>query len=352
MKKLLLIEDNPEMRENTAEILELANYKVITAPNGRKGVELAATEKPDLIVCDIMMPDLDGYGVLYLLSKNPETIGIPFIFLTAKAEKSDMRKGMSMGADDYLTKPFEEMELLNAVEARLRKNEVFKKEFNKDVESLHEFLAQAKGLEELSKLSADRKIHHFKKKEMIYMEGDDPYGIVFISKGKAKTFKTNENGKEFITGMHGEGDFIGYTDLIENSEYRESAEALENVEISIIPKQDFFALLYSNRDVAAKFIKMLSNNLRESEDKLINLAYNSVRKRVADALITLQRQYMSNNVEPSAFSVSREDLASMVGTATESVIRTLSDFKEEKLIEIRDKNIYILDGDRLSKMKN
>lgn len=352
MKRILLIEDNKDMRENIAEILELANYTVVTAPNGRIGVELAGKESPDLIICDIMMPDLDGYGVLYLLSKNPATSGIPFIFLTAKAEKGDMRKGMSMGADDYLTKPFEEMELLNAVEARLRKNEIFKKEFTKNVEGLNEFLAKAQGLEELSKLSAERKVHHFKKKEMIYMEGDEPNGIVFISKGKVKTFKTNEDGKEFITAIHNEGDFIGYIDLIENTEYRESAEALEETEISIIPKQDFFALLYSNRDVAAKFIKLLSNNLQEMEEKLINLAYNSVRKRVADALIALQNQYAHHNEKSTAFSVSREDLASMVGTATESVIRTLSDFKEEKLIDIKDKNIYILNPERLARMKN
>ena len=352
MKKILLIEDNNEMRENTAEILELANYEVITAINGRSGVEKAAKEIPDIIICDIMMPDLDGYGVLYLLSKNIETAGIPFIFLTAKAEKADMRKGMSMGADDYLTKPFEEMELLNAIEARLKKNEVFRKEFSKNLEGLNEFLEQAKGVEELHKLSQDRKVHHFKKKEMLYMEGDEPNGIIFINKGKVKTFKTNENGKEFITSLHLAGDFIGYIDLIENSEYRESAEAMDEVEICVIPKQDFFALLYSNRDVAAKFIKMLSNNLRESEDKLINLAYNSVRKRVADALLSLHLRYQVNGEAKSVFSVSREDLASMVGTATESVIRTLSDFKEEKLIDIKDKNIHILDSIKLGKMKN
>ncbi|TAH41993.1 MAG: response regulator [Bacteroidetes bacterium] len=352
MKKILLIEDNNEMRENTAEILELANYQVLTAVNGRSGVEKAAKEIPDLIICDIMMPDLDGYGVLYLLSKNIDTAGIPFIFLTAKAEKADMRKGMSMGADDYLTKPFEEMELLNAIEARLKKNEVFRKEFSKNLEGLNDFLEQAKGLEELHKLSEDRKVHHFKKKEMIYMEGDEPNGIIFINKGKVKTFKTNENGKEFITSLHLSGDFIGYIDLIENSEYRESAEAMEDVEISVIPKQDFFALLYSNRDVAAKFIKMLSNNLQETEEKLINLAYNSVRKRVADALIALHNRYKIESEPETKFSVSREDLASMVGTATESVIRTLSDFKEEKLIDIRDKNIHILDSEKLGRMKN
>jgi CRP-like cAMP-binding protein len=352
MKKILLIEDNADMRENTAEILELANYKVITAPNGRVGVEKASKEYPDLIICDIMMPELDGYGVLYLLSKNPSTASIPFIFLTAKAEKADLRKGMSMGADDYLTKPFEEMELLNAVEARLRKSDIFRKEFTKNIEGLNEFLAQARGLEELSRLSADRKVHHFKKKEMIYMEGDEPNGIIFVVKGRIKTYKTNEDGKEFITGIHKEADFIGYIDLIENSEYRESAEAMDESEITIIPRQDFFSLLYSNRDVAAKFIKLLSNNLQETEDRLLNLAYNSVRKRVADALMTLQQRYGAARDANSGFSVSREDLASMVGTATESVIRTLSDFKEEKLIDIREKSIFILNPDRLSRMKN
>lgn len=351
MKKILLIEDNKEMRENTAEILELANYIVITAPNGKIGIETAVKEIPDLIVCDIMMPDLDGYGVLYLLGKNNITSNIPFIFLTAKAEKSDLRKGMSMGADDYLTKPFEEMELLNAIETRLKKSELFKKEFTKNVEGLNDFLRDAKGLSELEALSKDRKILSFRKKEVIYMDGDEPSGIIFITNGKVKTFKTHEAGKDLITGIYNEGEFIGYNDIIENKEYSETAEALEDSEIIIIPRNDFFALLYSNRDVAAKFIRMLSNNLQESEARLINLAYNSVRKRVADALITLQEHYLQNG-KTTPFSVSREDLASIVGTATESVIRTLSDFKEERLIEIKEKQIYILNYEKLSKLKN
>jgi CheY-like chemotaxis protein len=100
-KTVLVIDDNTDIRENTAEILELAGYKTLTAENGKKGVEAAAKSKPDLIVCDIMMPELDGYGVLHLLRKNPDTINIPFIFLTAKTERSDFRKGMEMGADDY-----------------------------------------------------------------------------------------------------------------------------------------------------------------------------------------------------------------------------------------------------------
>src|SRR6188474_2924588 len=102
--RILLIEDNPDIRENTAEILEMSNYLVDTAENGKLGIEKALAQKPDLIICDIMMPVLDGYGVLHLVNKNQQLAGIPFIFLTAKSERTDFRKGMEMGADDYITK--------------------------------------------------------------------------------------------------------------------------------------------------------------------------------------------------------------------------------------------------------
>jgi CRP/FNR family transcriptional regulator, polysaccharide utilization system transcription regulator len=249
MKKILLIEDNPEMRENTAEILELAKFQVITAVNGKEGVKLATTEKPDLIICDIMMPELDGYGVLHMLTKDASTASIPFIFLTAKAEKGDYRKGMGMGADDYLTKPFDDMELLSAVETRLRKNEMMKAEFIRTSEGLDEFLNGISN-DQLAQLSGSREARTFRKKEIIYNEGGIPKSIYFVNKGKVKTFKSNEDGKEYITGLHKEGDFIGYTTLLEGSPYSESAAALEDSEIVVIPKEDFFNLMYSNREIA------------------------------------------------------------------------------------------------------
>src|SRR5678810_422287 len=144
MKKILVIEDNNEVRENIAEILELSNYKVLTAENGKIGVELALSELPDLIICDIMMPVLDGYGVLHLLNKHVDTYGIPFIFLTAKAEKTDLRKGMEMGADDYLTKPFDSIELLNAIEIRLKKAESIKQHADKDESNINAFIDNAR----------------------------------------------------------------------------------------------------------------------------------------------------------------------------------------------------------------
>src|ERR1700741_732731 len=151
MKKILLIEDNKDIRENTAEILKLAQYDVITARNGKEGVEMAQKEKPDLIICDIMMPVLDGHGALHLLSKNEETSGIPFIFLTAKAERSDFRKGMEMGADDYLTKPFDDVEVLQAVESRLKRSDMLRAEFSKNMEGLNKFFDEIKEIDELKK---------------------------------------------------------------------------------------------------------------------------------------------------------------------------------------------------------
>ncbi len=135
MKKILVIEDEPEMRRNLLAILKLERFEGLGAENGRRGVELARREKPDLILCDVMMPELDGYGVLNELRKDPATVTIPFIFLTAKDQKHEVRNGMNLGADDYLTKPVAKADLLQAIRARLERQQqqstpVFKPEFS------------------------------------------------------------------------------------------------------------------------------------------------------------------------------------------------------------------------------
>lgn len=351
MKNLLLIEDNNEIRENTAEILELAGYKVRTAENGKIGVELALQQKPDLIVCDIMMPVLDGYGVLHLLNKNPELTGIPFIFLTAKAERNDFRKGMEMGADDYITKPFTDIELLNAIESRLKKTELLLKNYDAGIHGMEDFISDFKG-NALEDLAAHRSQNNYKKKQVIYAEGNHPGRLFYIEKGKVKTYKTNDNGKDLTVGLFNEGEFFGYTALLEETVYKETAQAMEDCVVSIIPKEDFENLLRSNREVMQKFIKLLANNITEKENQLLGLAYNSLRKRVADALLTLSSKYQKEDAEKFTMHISREDLANIAGTATESLIRTLSDFKSEKLIEIKDGNISILDQKKLAAMLN
>src|SRR5688572_5955937 len=246
MKKILLIEDNKEMRENTAEILELANYKVFTAKNGKDGVEVAQKEKPDLIICDIMMPVLDGYAVLHLLAKNSETAGIPFIYLTAKAERTDFRKGMEMGADDYITKPFDDIELLNAVETRLKKSDMLKEEFASNAEGVNDFLNQARTNGKIDLTKGERETQVYKRKQMIYSEGRHPSHLFFVVKGKVKSFRTNDDGKELITAIYKDGDFMGYTALLEETTYADNAEAMEDSEVMMIPKSDFYALLNSD----------------------------------------------------------------------------------------------------------
>lgn len=344
MKKILLIEDNDDVRENTAEILELSNYQVFTAPNGKDGVEIAFRELPDLIVCDIMMPVLDGYGVLHMLSKNPQTSAIPFIFLTAKSEKSDFRKGMEMGADDYITKPFDGIELLNAVEARLKKTEALRKNFTHDAQGLNEFLQSAQQSGRVQLTSEEREVNNYKKKQTLYTEGQRPVAVFFIIEGKVKVSRTNEDMKELITNIYGPGDFFGYTAILEETNYKDNAEILEDAELMLIPRKDFLELINNDPTVARQFIKLLTHNVVEKEESLLNLAYSSLRKKVANGLIQVLTKFRD---EKGTLEISRENLANIIGSATESLIRTLSDFKSEGLIDIRHGKIIIVDEKKL-----
>jgi DNA-binding NarL/FixJ family response regulator len=141
MKKILVIEDEPEMRRNITALLRYYDYQPIGAENGRVGVEAARREKPDLILCDVMMPELDGFGVLQALQTDALLARIPFIFLTAKGEKDDLRSGMNLGADDYLTKPVANADLVRAIEARLRRSEQqVNREFRPDFSSTEPLL--------------------------------------------------------------------------------------------------------------------------------------------------------------------------------------------------------------------
>ena len=349
MKSILVIDDNADIRENTAEILELAGYQVTTAENGKKGVEQALKSKPDVIVCDIMMPELDGYGVLHLLRKNPEAQNIPFIFLTAKTERSDFRKGMEMGADDYITKPFDDIELLNAVEARLKKADILSQNYSAGSQGIKDFIKDVKDSGILTQLSDQYESQSYNKKTTIYQEGKRPRFLYYVLSGKVKGFKSNEDGKEYITDLFGDGDFIGYAAIIEDRNYDDSTEVLESAEILQIPKDDFLQMIYTDINIATKFIRLITQNVKEKEDRLLNLAYSSLRKRVAKALVDIHSKFNKGG-DVKLTVISREDIAHYVGTATESLIRTLSDFKAEKLIEIKDGKITIPDPEKLSRM--
>ncbi len=339
MAKILIIEDNQDVRENIAEILDLAGHETDTAENGKIGVEKVVDNTPDLILCDVMMPELDGFGVLKIIGKNPKTASIPFIFLTAKTEQTDFRKGMGLGADDYITKPFDDTELLDAIEIRLRKSEHIKKSFARTPEGLNQFYDDAKAHNDLIKLSENREERNLTRKTKVFEEGQRANWLYFISKGKVKAYKTNEFGKELITHIYSNGDFFGYVPLITDSTYEESAAVIEDSTLVLIPKSDFNLLLFGNREFGVQFIKMLANQVSETEENLINLAYDSVRQKVARALVILYYKYQQDN--QARFSILREDLAALAATAKETVIRTISDFKEEGLMTIEDNDIVI-----------
>ena len=344
MKKVLLIEDDMALRENTAELLELSNYEVTTAPNGRIGIDLAIANPPQIVVCDIMMPEVDGYGVLEALSSNPSTSHIPFIFLSAKTEHKEIRKGMDMGADDYLTKPFEEEELISAIESRIAKatilNNISKEEpVAKEEDSL-------RSLNELKNFFDDEGGElSFNKGALIYKEGEHSNMIYLILKGVVKTHKMDESGKELITGLLKADDFLGFTSFIENIAYLESATAIEDTVVVGVSKNELKEVLEKSKNVSLELMELLTDNLAEIKGQLLQMAYSSVRKKTAQTI--LQFAVILNKKPEEGIKIARNDLASVAGIATESLIRTLSGFKKEGLIEIEGRNIRLIDVEGL-----
>jgi CRP-like cAMP-binding protein len=254
-----------------------------------------------------------------------------------------------MGADDYITKPFEDIELLNAIEVRLKKAAVLDNKYPSSMQGINQFISDVKNSGLINQLAEQYDVESYTKKQTLYQETKRPKFLYYLVKGKVKGFKTHEDGKEYITNLYSDGDFIGYPALIEEKNYDDNAVVLEDSEIMQIPKEDFLKMIYGNMDVAAKFIRIITQNVKEKEERLLNLAYSSLRKRVAKALIDIQSKFNNENIK-SPLEISREDFAHYVGTATESLIRTLSDFKSEKLIEIKEGKISVINNDKLKNL--
>lgn len=349
MTKILLIEDDTILRETTAELLELSNYEVRTASDGMKGVEVAKAYQPDVIVCDIMMPELDGYGVLKTLTEEPGTQGIPFIFLTAKTERKDVRKGMELGADDYLTKPFEEQELIGAIESRLAKIAILK-EATVVIESVEANAeSEIQTLHQLKNFIDDNGMEtSYSSGESIYREGMHSNTAYLILKGVVKTHKLDEMGKELITGIYKADDFFGFTSFTKNIAHQEYATVMEETLLVAISTQKLKELLEKNNALAMELMQVLSENLTEAKAQLLEMAYGSVRKKAAHTILKFAEK-LQKDAEGN-LHILRSDLASVAGMATETLIRTLSSFKKEGLISINNRNIKILDMEALTKV--
>lgn len=330
MKSILIIEDQLELRENLSEILMLSGYEVYAAPDGKSGIKEALENNPDLILCDVMMPDLDGYGVLKIVRDNAQLKNTPFLFLTAKTDERDFRKGMGLGADDYITKPFDDTELLEAIALRIDRrptNDGFTKHFFNETEA-------NKKLEELlSKVE----MRMYPAKSELFSNNGRPMHLFTIKKGFVKELVTNNSGKELIIKVSKPGDYLGLSQLFYNDDtYDHKAVALTDVEVALNDAADVRSLILNSNELAILFTRKIIDSKSKLVHKLMHQSYSSVRKKVANALLEVYHAF-----DEKELHVGRDVLANLAGTAKETVIRTLSDFKSEGIISI-EHNIITL----------
>jgi DNA-binding response OmpR family regulator len=346
--KILIIEDNYDVRENLGEILHLAGYEILLAENGKKGAASAIANLPDLILCDIMMPELDGYAVLRILSKNELTENIPFIFLTAKTEWSDLRKGMTLGADDYITKPFDDIELLDTIEMRLKKRAASEgiETGNSKIKTIGSWEQIASSLPEQLLREEPRLI---RKKDMVFTEGQNIRNVFLIRSGKAIATKVDHYGKEVVTRLYHSPMIIGIDSAFSGQRYHETVKAFEDLEIIPIHSEEIIPHILHHPMLAHFFLKEMASNQAHADEKLLLQAFGSVRMKLAATLVDLYSFYQDGR--QAIIPVSREDLASMAGTAKETIIRCLSEFKEEGLITIQGSDIRIESIQKLSDLR-
>ncbi|WP_299113945.1 response regulator [uncultured Winogradskyella sp.] len=348
MTKVLLIEDDTVLRENTAELLELSDFNVITSPNGKIGLKDAKKHLPDVIVCDIMMPELDGYQVLNRLSKHNKTKHIPFIFLSAKTEHSDVRKGMNLGADDYITKPFTEGELISAIKSRLAKASILKEQGQDNVNNYLEE-DELCSLNDLKNFFDDYgEEFRFNKEDIIYREGEHSNFIYLITEGAVKCHKLDTQGKELATGLYKEDDLFGYTSFTHNLPHRETAKAIKNTKLVGISIIQLTKILNDNHKVVIALIDLLTDNISNFKEQLLEMAYSSVNKRTANTIIQFAEKINRKPDDP--IKISRNDLASVAGIATETFIRTLTNFKNKGIVKSEGRNIVVLDLEALKQI--
>jgi DNA-binding response OmpR family regulator len=348
MNTILIIEDDEILRENTKELLELSNFRVITAINGKIGAQKAINNRPDLILCDILMPVWDGYKVLKVLRSQEDTKLIPFLFLTARTDMADVRFGMNLGADDYITKPFKEQELIQAVQKRLEKFDLLRHHPVEDSKNLR--AGRISTIQELKTHFRDigSKLH-FKRKKIIYREEDHATHVYLIEKGIIKCFKMDSDGKELITALCKKDEFFGFYSFRESLPYGETTTALEGGRAYYIPRKHFVEIFNENPDLTLEFANLFTDALTNMRQHLLDTAYGSVLKKTVHTLLQYAEKMLNGTSD--TINVARNDLACVAGISTESLIRSLSVLKKDKVIEIDGRSIKFLNMKKLQNLK-
>jgi CRP/FNR family transcriptional regulator len=202
---------------------------------------------------------------------------------------------------------------------------------------------------QVNELALDKSCNIYKKGQLIFYEGNRPTGLYCVNQGKIKIFQTGEEGKEQILRLAKEGDILGYRALISGEPYSGSGAVMEDAVVCYIPRKTFFELLQKNSELSTRMMQLLSHDLKEAEARITGLAQKPVRERMAETILMLREFYGTDDDEIIQASVSREDIAGIVGTSTETCIRVIADFKHEKLIELAGKRIKISDLNGLIK---
>lgn len=347
-RKILVIQPNEKIADFISEVLTQANYRVFIASTGKKGIVLAKKNLPNLIICDVILPKLEGFDVLQIVSTITEFKGIPFILITENYAIEDIRKGIFLGATDFLRKPVEKEELLKVVEDRLKRTEVFEK--NRLPQKLKKpipfnFFEN----NNLAKLLINKPLITYSRGELIYFSQNKINHFYVIKEGFVKTYVSNASGKEFITNFYGDNNYFGYSTIFNKNAELESAKAITKTQLYIISKSELLNILVNNHTVIYGFIEFLTSEINRYHEKFALVSYGSVREKTAQTLIYLQTNFP--NYFSSYIKLKRKDLANFAGIAKETLIRTLHDFNTEKLIKITKNGIKILNITKLSSIQ-
>lgn len=207
--------------------------------------------------------------------------------------------------------------------------------------------------EQLANLSVEKSCNFYKKGQLVFFEGNRPTGLYCLNKGKVKVYQIGIEGKEQIIRLAKDGDILGYRSLISGEKYTASASVIDDATICFIPKKTFFELLQTNSELSTRMMKVLSNDLKSAEKRITGLAQKPVRERLAETILMLKEFYGVDKENSSIkANLSREDIANIVGTATETAIRVLSEFKSEKMIDLKGKKIQVINTEALMKAAN
>lgn len=347
MKKILVIEDEASLRQNIAELLTLEDFKVVVAENGLTGVTIAESEIPDLIICDVMMPELDGYGVLEKLRQNSLLSTVPFIFLTAKSSKSDFRQGMELGADDYVTKPFTAKELLGAITSKLEKQVAINKNSQKKLDELRSNIALSLPHEMRTPLNGILGYSELLKQEAEFLS---------VSEIQEMAQGINQSGQRLFKLIQ---KFLLYTELEVISRDPQRIQSLQN-HLTQFPNLSLTKLIVNKAKYDGRKIDLQLNIPTSCEVKICStrlliiieeLLDNAFKFSPADKIVRVMGELENSKFETSIFNLSFIDYGRGM---TPKQIKELGAYKqfERKIYEQQGMGLGLIIAKRMIELHN